>query len=85
MNCGFEIQNSSEMEFSFRDNATTTTSRTPIYQRTKHFHDFVNNYQGKLTKSINPEIIEQLRECFKRNVIETNKPGYTEKYTYIIV
>jgi Poxvirus Late Transcription Factor VLTF3 like len=70
MSCGFEMLDLSDRNIAYRDAETMTVIRKPIYERTKHFRDLVNQYQGKLTRSIDPEIIEQLRNCFKTNGID---------------
>ena len=67
--CGYEINFVSE-ELAYRDGITSTMTRTPIYERTKHFRELLSQYQGKPTRQIDPEIIEQLRSCFLKNGIE---------------
>ena len=58
MCCGLEQNN---MQVAYRDNATMTATRTPIYDRAKHFRELVATYQGKLTRSIESEVIEKLK------------------------
>ena len=70
MSCGFEMLDLSDRNIAYRDAETMTVVRKPIYERTKHFRDLVNQYQGKLTRAIDPEIIEKLRNCFKLNGID---------------
>jgi Poxvirus Late Transcription Factor VLTF3 like len=70
MSCGFEMLDLSDRNIAYRDAETMTVIRKPIYERTKHFRDLVNQYQGKLTRSIDSEIIDQLRECFRINGID---------------
>jgi hypothetical protein len=70
MSCGFEMLDLSDRNIAYRDAETMTVIRKPIYERTKHFKDLVNQYQGKLTRAIDHEIIENLRECFRINGID---------------
>ena len=94
--CGLEKPDMSYI--AYHDIENTTLSRTPIYQRSKHFRELVMKYQGKITRSIEPEVIEQLKKCFRRNeinprkatlknicrfLLETGHPKYYEFSNYI--
>ena len=84
MNCGFEMLDLSDRNIAYRDAETMTVIRKPIYERTKHFRDLVNQYQGKLTRSIDPEIIERLRICFKTNGIDPRTVSRRNICTFLL-
>jgi hypothetical protein len=60
----------SERNISYRDSETMTSTQKPIYCRSKHFIDLLNNYQGLLSYQIEDDVIEKLKEYFTSNGLE---------------
>jgi Poxvirus Late Transcription Factor VLTF3 like/TFIIB zinc-binding len=71
--CGLESKEFVDSSFAYKDSASMSIMKRPPYERSKHFKDLVNQFQGKPTRVVDTKVIEELiNECHKNGVEPCN-------------